>query len=437
MNWSPDMGRTLRASCRGLAGLSWLVATVMSPVFAAPPVDEIATVQTLAELWRAKPIQLPDGGEVRLGLAPSGTDGGPWQLLYCLKKQTDAGTATKRGASREENRESLGPVRYTIELPSHLEGARQAKVARVLAQQFQPAGAGAQLHCGRVVTAYRGKYTVRVYSVADQLLAQKTFEVRSPRLGYWLELAEAGAMLPSPSAAVPSFDGERPMTVPAVDPRSLPAMDNLLPEMNLLPGGIPSAWTNGQELPARAGEPKYPLYLSMENGELVIQSVAVDLEDAPVKQAFLARWWLNGQVVLPARDREAAPLFSQSEKLQQRQAVRAGTLTEKRLRFTLPRLFESLRNGDRIRLQVLYCSHGYALLAEAASGLSDERKLSVLTGRFLGPWLSNPLEFLVTDADPQSPQVKVRPGSPPPLPPGTVHGNPGQPASTNSAHNRR
>jgi len=431
------MARTSHADYRWLAGLGLLVATVMSPVFAAPPVDEIATVQTLAELWRAKPIHLPDGGEVRLGLAPSGTDGGPWQLLYCLKKQTDAGAATKRGASREENRESLGPVRYTIELPSHPDGARQAKVVRLLAQQKQLADAGAQLYCGRVVTTYRGKYAVRVYSVADQLLAQRTFEVRSPRLGCWLELAEAGAMLPSPSAAVPSFDGERSMTVPAVDPQSLPATDNLLPEMNLLPGGIPSAWTNGQELSARVGEPKYPLYLSMENGELVIQSVAVDLENGAVERPFLARWWLNGQVVLPARDREAAPLSSQSDILRQREAVRAGTLTEKRLRFTLPRLFESLRNGDHIRLQVLYCSHGYDLLAEAASGLSDERKASLLTDRFMGPWLSNPLEFLVTDADPQSPQVKVRPGSPPPLPPGTVPGNLGQPASTNPAPNRR
>jgi len=401
-------------------------------------VQEIAEIHTLAELRQVQPIALPGGGEVRLGLAESGTDGGPWKLLYCLEKHTGAPMPRYYDEGPGE-RTALGSVYFTVK-PPPLDIGRQAQreeellADRVAYLRQQSAYANEPLYCGQVVTALRGTYEIRVYASNGQLIQRKKLQVMSPRSCYWLELADWGGerMARDPVEALPKFKGDSPIARVGDDVllfgRYLFRLPGLLqpgdgaPTANPLPGGIPVndrlAQAFHMDAP-RPGEPPCHLQIYMESDDLVIRSRAVDLEDWEIERPFLARWWLNGQSVVPAHFALLA-----EEHVQRARAVRQRVqemadsrqeprLTERRYRFVLPHIFSSLRVGDRLELQVLYCPQEYDRLFETVFGeerlhgramLMDELSQSHV------PLLSNRLEFTVTDANPDEPKVKPRPG---------------------------
>ena len=396
--------------------------------FAAMAGDEIVEVRTLDELQRVKPVALAGGGEIRLGLAESGPDGGPWKLLYGLVKSGDAGNDIQ---SSRGNRQPLGPVFYTVKPPLALEARAKLEVAKDLRNQARHAD-GQDLFCARVLTALPGKYELKVHDAEGRVVQKKTFEVSRVRSAYWLELAgpDDREMTQRPSASVPKFDGSEAIAQMNKERlwfggasfrlADLAKVANKAPLANDLPGGIPlEGRLEGvfNRNKSESGKTPFPLLLGMDGDELVVQSVAIDLDeidDGP--GTFLVRWWLNGQPVLPERLREAKSdeakprIEQQAKKMEEEEAV-----TERRWSFNLPPIFKSLRVGDHVRMQLLFCPQGSELFSEAASGGGDEmlRSLQEQSGTSPPvPVLSNPLELVISDANLVKPKARVRPGQP-------------------------
>lgn len=399
-------------------------------VFAAVADDGIADVRTLDELQKVKPVALPGGGEIRLGLAESGPDGGPWKLLYGLVK---SGRGENRIQRSHAELQPLGPVFFKVKSPRPGQSALSKAQSLVeLAKKENPEGV-MDLYCARVMTAFPGKYELAVQDAAGRVLQKKTFNVSRVRSAYWLELAgpDDKTLVQRPTECVPNFDGSQVIGQVSKEGlmfgmalfqfTELAKPGNRAPLANDLPGGIPlddrleSVFDVVKHEP---GHPPFRLLLGINGDELVVQSVAIDLESLEEEDSFLVRWWLNGQPVLPVRSGVA-----EQEKPVQKREIRErfqkkldehGTVTERRWRFVLPPIFKTLRVGDQIRMQVLYCPRGHMWFSDAADGSGAEAFLWSALSPYTPnvPVLSNPLELVVSDATVGKAKASVRPGQP-------------------------
>ena len=283
-----------------------------------------------------------------------------------------------------------------------------------------------------MLTAFPGKYELAVQDAGGRVLLKTAFEVSRVRSAYWLELAgpDDKALAKQPSECVPKFDGSEAIARMSKEGlwfggavfhlTDLTKSVNPTPLANDLPGGIPlDGRLEGvfNRIKREAGQTPFPLLLGMDGDELVVQSVAIDLdevEDGP--GGFLVRWWLNGQPVLPERSRAVEQEKRQVERKarEAKKIEEGGTVTEQRWRFHLPAIFKTLRVGDQVRMQLLYCPQGFKLISEAAGGGYEmERVLLEQSGSSpTVPVLSNPLELVVTDATAGKAKARVRPGQP-------------------------
>ena len=140
--------RDRRDACPTASFRSGLLVGALSllVVFAAAGADEIAVVRTVDELQKVKPVALAGGGEIRLGLAESGPDGGPWKLLYGLVK---AGGGRDHVQRLRDELQPLGPVFFKVKSPRPVQEAREKQLEAVreeLAQRAREAD-GQDLFC--------------------------------------------------------------------------------------------------------------------------------------------------------------------------------------------------------------------------------------------------------------------------------------------------
>jgi len=346
-------------------------------------VCEIAAVTEFDQLRNQTPIQLENGWELRFGLGAGGTEAGPWQLLYCLASCTNQDDSPTLAYKGELLGERLGPVFYRVlmDRETPLAVCGQTMFAD---EDVPPEG----LYCGMVLTAWQGKYHVEVLSQDDRVIASRTIDVAKPRALYWQEFArQKGTILQSPVAARPEFVGTWPLW------ENGGRISSQLRQRCPLPGKVPTptAWVDHVGRKARAirvGERICPLKLSLKDGHFVIQS-PVKLVDWP-DYYLLARWWVNGQPVLPRRP----------EEISMRSIGRQVSFTtEMQIQFGLPDTLGKLKVGDTISLQVLYSPAMIEQVPTSRISLALLRAASPHDANVAAmPMTSNRIEFAVTKA---------------------------------------
>lgn len=348
------------------------------------PVCEIAAVTDVDHLRSQRPIQLGGDWQVRFGLGDGGTEAGPWRLLYCLANWTNEKESPSLASKGESHGEPLGPVFYRVSKGRQSRLADERGQMMFAAEDVPPEG----LYCGMILNAWQGKYHVEVLSQDGEIIGRRTIDVPRPRLLYWQEFAlQKGAISESPVAARPEFVGTWPLW------ENGGRIASQLQQRCPLPGTIPTptAWVDyvGSEARAiRDGETIYPLQLSLEAEQFVIQS-PVRLVDWP-DYYLLARWWVNGEPVLPRR----------TEEISMRSIGRQVSFTkEMQIQFGLPDALGRLEVGDKIGLQVLYSpamieqvpiSHAPVACLHAVSPHDSDVAAMPIT--------SNRIEFAVTRA---------------------------------------
>jgi len=376
----------------GFITLAILVGiTILVPLAGiAEETPEIQDVRTVADLAGQQPISTGDGWEVRLGMGDAGEDAGPWRLIYCLSKRTDDARELDGEISTGGGDEFLGPVRYSVRQHNEL---REVLKEIEIVLRIPESGA---LYCDRILTAWKGRYSVFVYAYDGKLLTERDFEIETPTTCYWQQFArseplgadsEVDAVLrENPFAAVPSFNQLLPIWQP--DKRLSLKTAAMLP----LPGEIPMdyAWLEklpGGHLSGRKKEfAKHALKLSLKEGVFSLESI-VPITQWPDKQ-LLARWWVNGRPVAPKTSEE----YELKELRQEEASV-------KRIEIALgvPQSVGELKVGDKVGLQILYSPAPVKLLRRSRR----EELLEHLAVEFehknpAVPMLSNKITFEVT-----------------------------------------
>ncbi len=141
-------------------------------------------------------------------------------------------------------------------------------------------------------------------------------------------------------------------------------------------------------------QPSAPSTVSVQLGEgcFIVQAEQRNLSSSP-SDTLLARWWVNGRPVIPARSEKEEPVGMQQSS--------EGLTREVRIAFGLPSALGALKAGDRVDLQVLYVPHGSRLVLTAAgpdSMLVQMVQMAAMTEKPSLPVLSNRMSFVITEA---------------------------------------
>jgi len=356
----------------------------------------LSDVRTLADLTQCKELKVDDTPwRVRIGLGDGGDEAGPWKLVYCLASYAADGDATLSHEGQTPDL-MLGPVFVEVL------GDDDTKLG-------QPRGMSAMqrtlpgrkcLFAAVVPTAWEGTYRLRIRSPSGQLLAERRLKVTDPPPCYWAEFAikqdrdaargePAWAVSFDPAAARPACGNVQPLFV--FDHRKF-ACDF---ERLELPGTIPlpHQWSSIfgiQWGPVKLGEAPPPLLrLSQAAGVLTIDSDVKIVTWADLH--LLARWWVNGEPVLPPRPDGVSMIGL---------ARRVAYGNRMRVSLALPDMLGEVKAGDRVALQVLYVPGGSVQLprnrmsGEMALGLSAPAGPAASV-----PLLSNRLELDIVSAE--------------------------------------
>lgn len=339
-----------------------MAITVWSHSFAGEAaVREIPEVTTLEQLEGQEPHGVAGGWEVRVGLGDAGADAGPWKLLYCLAKHAGEDKEVKCMLKGDLYGQFLGPVFFTRD-------AKAESVGKMAGKWTLPAEG---LYCALILTAWEGTEIVSVVSPEGKVLTRATIKVEKPGVCYWQYFATwrterpqgqpEWAAMSKAYAARPDFDGMTPLPPPAAGAS--------------LPGRIP------------AGEGAFPLKLSLENGAFVVQSATKVRDWADLH--LLARWWVNGKPVVPARSDLAAMM---------QMGRRVSYAKEIKIVAGWPESLGEVKAGDKLGLQVLYSPAMAKPLPRENGGGQTTRSISMReAGVAATPLLSNRIEFAATD----------------------------------------
>ena len=368
----------------GLFNAAWgqLPATQPSVGAGTPGIAEI---RSLADLRLAQPIAMDGQWQVRLGLADSGSAGGPWLNLYCLATYVGQGDTPILHLEGIQPYEPLGLVWFDVQTdPDDPEAPEweKVRVQRQIRSDIPLAGREA-LFCSVIPLATKGKVTVTVYRPQGQVLAKKIITVANVRLATWQIFAETNSARVAGGlefiaggqrvAAMPNPSGISPVPLPKADAGQ---------ELSL-PGQINSPAPRAvATMPATSARPAYPLQLLLEGGAFRISSTTPMNDD--VELCFLARWWINGRFVL-------APVNVGRSIMRSRAVSPANEL---QVAFGLPGgLMKDLKPGDTMSLQVAYCPMGWWQFEPVSMRVQFRQGDSLVL-----PQLSNRIEFTVTDA---------------------------------------
>lgn len=126
-------------------------------------------VRTLADLRQCRELRVDaTPWRVQIGLADSGSDAGPWKLVYCLANYTAEGPATFSHKEQTYG-QMLGPVFLDML------GADDAEHGplRDIAEMQSPLPGQECLFAVIVPTAWEGTYRLRIRSPAGHVLAER------------------------------------------------------------------------------------------------------------------------------------------------------------------------------------------------------------------------------------------------------------------------
>jgi hypothetical protein len=185
-----------------------------------PPLVEI---KSFDELEAVRPVRVAGEWDVRLGLADSSEDAGPWKLVWCLAEYVGKEMPTLRGLpSGIDGSEQLGPVLMRISDPDRVDQAALSLEGRLSVSRLL--AAKKVLLAKAIVVAAKGRYCVDVFvhdGAAERVIASQTIGIAVPRICYWHEFGRRRddaldgelkwTTLPNPMAAMPSFGGFEPV----------------------------------------------------------------------------------------------------------------------------------------------------------------------------------------------------------------------------------
>jgi hypothetical protein len=369
---------------RTIIAFLWVLACSTA---CAAEAETIADVRTHDDLRSAPLWTLSDGSRVRVGLSNGGSAAGPWQVLYCLLEREGKPTTQPVAATQPASRgvvHQLGPLRYSVDWDG-AEVLQQIRMALQMTQTSLPI-----LYVGAAALDRRGTAHLRIYGPDDRLLAERELRVEKVRPMIWTRFAgrqDRRRMQQQGARREP--DG-------VVADRPFPAM----PRFGA--GGAPFAATQPTQpsravsaLPAEiADDPaaSSPLQLTLEDGVFVLRTDDGKAKlRSDVDETALARWWVNGQPI--AISKHAIPKRLMLQQSEQRMLARSKQLD---VVFGLPDFLGTLRAGDRVAVQVLWCPDGTEIMAGQhmrVQKLMDMQR----SDQWTWPVLSNRLEFVVTD----------------------------------------
>lgn len=320
----------------------------------------ISTVSSVGEL--AKQTKLRSGGwSVQLGIGES--DGElPWKIIYCL--------ASANGKQRAPNfrgqlhGELLGPVMVEVKSPNG------PNVAESLAAISQIASADQTTYATIIPAAWQGDYVIEVRDLDGILIAKQTISVDTDHPCYW----QAFTTAPRRLLKVGEPDGD-------VAKDAVAAIPGLNVSKRIDLGEISADST----LPGQfSASDKPALKLSLSKGVLQIKSKQQMIDW--VDRHLLARWWVNGQPLLPKRV-EGSKLI---------QVGRQVTYSDEfRIRMQLRKYFGQLKSTDEISVQVMYCPSPFQELPKTR-GLNElEQMVEMGSAEGDSILLSNKLTFKV------------------------------------------
>jgi len=372
-------------------GVAGLLAITLASAAAGEDAREIPDVKTIQELLEIQPQGLSCGWEVRLAFGEPGAEAGPWGLLYCYAKLLkDEGRPPTIGHKRLAPGEQLGPVFFAVEGPGGGGPLKRTGAG-------EPSIDNEDLFCSEILFAWPGTYTVRVRARDGRLLATRRFDVAKPRPCPWQPFAcrREGPRKSKPIyaaggpgfAAAPAYCGTRGLWGP--NSHDVPRLERF-PDGLPLPGTIPlrEPWTRNPALKdwvmAHRRTPAFPLDLKIKDDQFTITAVA-NMRDWSDQQ-MLARWWVNGKAIEPARP-EAIPA-------PQRRGSAGGSRLL-RIGIGWPDSLGTVRGGDRLGLQLLYSPQVlHPILKDGEGPRLDPGTFGA--SAVLVPLLSNRLDFTVT-----------------------------------------
>jgi hypothetical protein len=310
----------------------------------------LAVVKTWKDLQAQPAFDLGDGVKVRLGLEGDKAPQYGGVLLYCL---TEGYVPANSGSGREP----LGPVFVTFTFDktkhqeSHLKWGAEPKDWPQGFYLFVRA-----LSVDRI-----GTYHLEIHHPKGKLLAKVAFECTKDNSFHpWMPWFYLTAINEWPVAgtaagiALPRWDSG---PIGFVEPGKTMADD--------LPTLLPVA-------------PKEGFKISLQGEELVMESKTKFITSRPPHR-FLARWWVNDKPFAPAQVMDFKDLVDHGRVAEEKQVRVPLDFMPQRVGAT---------GGDKIGLQILYCSSGWDWCG-GWQGFASRTSHTM--------WLSNKMEFTAAD----------------------------------------
>lgn len=412
--WKGD----LMASSPGSAGLLTCVLFVSGvlcmPAWADAEPAELATVRTLGELREQPAVELPDGGNVRLGISAERVEMDEPMLvvrpnepmLVYLLTEDDPG---QPGDDLSWRRQALGPLTVHVRsagLENPL-GVRRHEGLEQLRAELQ--GDGPRLYAVAATLPESGRWDLRL-TLPDERedeggeAGETTIAVASV-----VAMPHGMASRDNPTQPTPPWlafrftDDHRPQAaVPEQDQSVHQRMAlNLVPHALRIDGAMPLWWIDA---PRTRGEDDTPLprieVAAAEEDRLhvVAQPTGFTLTvPEAVAEAhwvggdadqLLARWWVDGKPVRPGAD------------LLEAQAMRQMAAADVRsVRVELPTLVDDLAGykaeaGATVTMQLMFAPDGHHPLTDVQMMEAVEDQM--LYERRWAPLVAEPVSWQVT-----------------------------------------
>lgn len=365
-------------------------------------VPEMPDARSLAEL-RDLPVTVRCGNwAVRLAVADPGEDAGPWKLLCCHLTwigKADAPQGARPSRNLPPGGRDIGPLTWSVErvrrywVEEHIIRCKGDDLLVRLAGRRD----AERLYIAAVPTAEEGHWRLVVWSPERKPLRRWDFRVDRARPCAWRtfaqrtdgnESAKAWRIRELTGPAMPRFSGDERPVWRRLEGEAFAS----LPEAgkDMLPGLLPPSGGYGAQYALMADErpPHWPLRLKLSGGKLLIES-NFDLGQE-LDEELLARWWVNGVPVAPA---QREPLQEERQAMQEIDGP-----CRREVEFALPGFLGTLRAGDKVELQLLYCPGGSEEFRQYGSRMRRMKELRDASRRPNEPVLSNRLRFDVTAA---------------------------------------
>ena len=349
-------------------GLILLMATIARaeppstrPALPTTRPDQLAEVQNLDELRQQPLFDIPGVGKLRLGIAPYDSELGPWRVVFALQ-EGDASEAEEYGELDPPDGEphELGP----LEVYACGESSHRVKALQAVQCGCRMAFAGQELHQVVVPLTETGNVHIKVMTPAGHFVAETIMKVDVVEPSPWQPFAMTKWRDDSDDPDI-VVSGEAYSVVPTLETSTDCATDS---NMSLLPV-----------------DPQ--LKLALKDGVFTVGGGKRELLEDPA-QTLLARWWLNGHAVpAPCTD----PTSAANDQAN-------STASKVEVKFGLPGNLGDAKVGDKVMLQVLYCSGGFEAVSDKADSQDLEAVQDASEKDAMDLAISNKLEFVVTEA---------------------------------------